>query len=1724
MKKILLITLALAGLASVGLAKIDTTGMVAFYPFIGNANDLSGHGNNGIESGATLTIDRFGSINNAYIFDGINDYIFVPDSQSLDLTTAATISIWVRPDTCPQLEDCAPLIGKGAPNADNYTISISGTPTDKLRFLFWQGGTLYTAIVNSWLTPAKVGKWLNIVSVYDGSTGVVKLFEDSLKIFESSGFPVSLDTSNTGLDIGSRSSTPGAYDYNFKGAIDDIRIFNRALSDSEVVSLYIYEKDPYIPLLITPTPDQLFAINTPTFLWRSIISANSYHLQISPFSNFASLTVDTIISDTTITSNALVNNWYYWRVKAYSATDSSDWSEVRSFSVATTTVGIPSLTFPPADTVTNDSFPDFDWADVAGATQYQLQAGRGNSWLYASNTGSGIRVVNISDIDHTEYLHNASLYSCTRLLVRDTLMLAVSSGGIYITSVADPYTVRHLSSYGRPSYDAALRDTLMFVASQSQGLRVVNLANPSAPAEVAACDSTAYVRAVELYGGRAYMLSGGYLKVVDISNPAAPAVLGTLPLTNAVDLAVSGNYVYAASQSTGLQVVDVSNPAAPVLQGSCYTAGNFQRLKVKGEYAYVAAVTGGLRVINLANPANPVEFGSYLDEVDAEDVVLTGPYACISGSNGNAKLLDVTNPYLPALAADVQGNTWNCDAIAVNDSFAAIRMDTVLAASACPADTFMGEGRHYWRARAGAGTWGDWSGARRFTLDTQKPSETWNSSPYHGQLINSAHTALDWNDIGDAYRYQVRLCRDSAFLALELDTMVSVGGCTLLTALGDGRHWWQVRAMDLSGNWAAWSDSTRFRLDSQAPGAPAGITANGGNPSPWTKTNSFSVSFTPAFDSTGAYRFYYKKGAEPSSDYDTTGYGWDAAPPIDNITALGSGVTPFYVWAQDTAGNLDHRNHATVSLRYDSIPPEGAAARANEFSRTTMFTVGWNAGSDQGGSGLNNRYWIKIKVNGGGWIDLNTNYTGTSYVHSGVQGSKYYFEVAALDSAGNSEAFVGAPECSTLVDNTITSPILVSPYNGEVRDSSATAFLWQRATAQAGSRLQCSYRSDFATLVKDTLLAADSLANLTLADSLYYWRVRGQNSVTDTGSWSPSRTLRIDTQSPAAPALALPSADSLLNDNTPQFSWGAVAGASNYHLVISPDSLFAAYTVDEVIDTTAYTIQVTLPDSSYYWRARAGDAAGNWSSYSARRKFTVDTKAPLVPALLSPGDNSTVTTNLPAFTWNKSSQAVQYRLQAAVNTSFSPAEMDTLCSDTSVAPLWGINDGTHYWRVRCRDQAGNWSAYSAYRTFNIDGLLQVALITPDTGSLWAPSQSVWIQFSKAIYTGSGYIDTTKFKIRGKHSAIVKAANLYWEPATSTLRVTPDTAFAANDTISVFISGTLRDYQNLATSTLDGNNDGFDAGDTADSYRMTFRTSLIGDYNADGLMNGPDLALFAWGWYNYSRYFEAGPFFGTWPHQKVYAGSATKLDFEDLMGLVYSWNRSGAAKYAPAKAGDPGPLILETSPDGGGEMLVKVKPGIAFSALDASITFDPAAGAGKVAASELWNSEGNPQLFLTRQTPGLTEISAAVWPGGYSSTGELFRFSLSETKGQAPVSLSYRLYDKSGEVLAEGSLSAALTVMPGLPAVFSFSPARPNPAGQATVISYQLPSEVDVRLDVYNIAGQVVATLAEGKKPAGYHAQTWDLKDSGGRRVANGVYLFRLKAGQNRGTGKMIVIR
>jgi len=205
----------------------DDPSLIASYPFTGNANDSSGYDNNGSVINAILTTDRFGAENSAYEFNGSSSYITVPNSLSLQSPdTELTQNAWMYAYSWSSGNDWAPLLMKSnsGDNAFQYRLSV--------------GFTSINTAINNWgnafLThdTLEFNRWYMITSVLKGDS--VKHYVNGK--FAGSGTlagPIMSDTKP--LEIGR--DLPGATEY-FHGKIDDIRIYNRAITPFEVESLY----------------------------------------------------------------------------------------------------------------------------------------------------------------------------------------------------------------------------------------------------------------------------------------------------------------------------------------------------------------------------------------------------------------------------------------------------------------------------------------------------------------------------------------------------------------------------------------------------------------------------------------------------------------------------------------------------------------------------------------------------------------------------------------------------------------------------------------------------------------------------------------------------------------------------------------------------------------------------------------------------------------------------------------------------------------------------------------------------------------------------------------------------------------------------------------------------------------------------------------------------------------------------------------------------------------------------------------------------------------------------------------------------------------------------------------------------------------------------------------------------------------------------------------------
>lgn len=203
---------------------IPTQGLVAYYPFNGNANDESGNGHQGVAYGATLTTDRFGNQNRAYHFNGTSDSIALSNTSSLNFSSGGfTLSAWAN--FSGNLTDGL-IVAKhvvGTSNNNGLFISVWHN-----QFAFYLKEPRLT-------TPLTYSDnaWHHLVGVYDGTAQYIYV-DGFLKASLGESGPISNVVS---MKIGSGSGplSPLAL---FRGMIDDVRIYSRALSQSEIQQLY----------------------------------------------------------------------------------------------------------------------------------------------------------------------------------------------------------------------------------------------------------------------------------------------------------------------------------------------------------------------------------------------------------------------------------------------------------------------------------------------------------------------------------------------------------------------------------------------------------------------------------------------------------------------------------------------------------------------------------------------------------------------------------------------------------------------------------------------------------------------------------------------------------------------------------------------------------------------------------------------------------------------------------------------------------------------------------------------------------------------------------------------------------------------------------------------------------------------------------------------------------------------------------------------------------------------------------------------------------------------------------------------------------------------------------------------------------------------------------------------------------------------------------------------
>jgi hypothetical protein len=304
-KNLLMTAIAIIGLATITSAQVPsyvpTTGLAGYWPFNGNANDESGNGNNGTVNGAALTTDRNGNTNSAYSFDGINDFI-IANSNPLYVSDTLTISIWINTNITP------PIIS-------NYTIfELGGTGGSDVRWgCIAEPDNAVMAIGrgcggagNAPISTSYNGGWSNFIFVVSGLNQ--SIYYNSNLIGNSTNSQItSLSCSIANLYFG---VSQWSSSYYFNGKLDDIGIWNRALSPQEITDLY---NGCQLSVNIQPTNQTININNNSQFVVSSTDPSATYQWQtdlgvgfqnLNSVGQYSGTTNDTLtIANTTMSNN-----------------------------------------------------------------------------------------------------------------------------------------------------------------------------------------------------------------------------------------------------------------------------------------------------------------------------------------------------------------------------------------------------------------------------------------------------------------------------------------------------------------------------------------------------------------------------------------------------------------------------------------------------------------------------------------------------------------------------------------------------------------------------------------------------------------------------------------------------------------------------------------------------------------------------------------------------------------------------------------------------------------------------------------------------------------------------------------------------------------------------------------------------------------------------------------------------------------------------------------------------------------------------------------------------------------------------------------------------------------------------------------------------------------------------------------------------------------------------
>jgi len=948
------------------------------------------------------------------------------------------------------------------------------------------------------------------------------------------------------------------------------------------------------------------------------------------------------------------------------------------------------------------------------------------------------------------------------------------------------------------------------------------------------------------------------------------------------------------------------------------------------------------------------------------------------------------------------------------------------------------------------------------------------------------------------------------------------------------------------------------------------------------QNNSIVTDATPTFiwsataSSQGNYTLQYSCDSSFVQGTITISGLTDTTYTVPDTFAL---IDSIYFWRAEAISRLNVHSGYRQAFRFTvdanaPVPPILLSPLNNSITTDSTPSFIWSKTAGDSG-----RYLIQFATDSlfdslkGAALTFDTIYTvPNSYP---LPDTVYYWRIRAIDRAHNFSGWSLAWRFE--IDTRIpVAPVLVEPIQGVWQNDTNVVFQWTTVTLGKEVKPQITQISteEFSATTNEhewTQISIDEPSEVTspvryilqvdtnrnfisplrvdstsasydtfnLSERKYFWRVRAYDLAGNQGIFSGQDSFGVDITSPSIVSLISPSNNNYLNDSTINLIWyqasDNLSGIQHYIVQYAFDSIFTQGLVDTISNDTTFTM--TLADSTYYWRTRAIDRAGNEGNWSSVFSFEIDTRIPNAPVLTSPINGIWLTNTSVIFNWSQVTfekeknkpqitqistdnivgqdnrnlkvaatsdplsiesdffTPVRYILQADTNTNFTTPIVNTT---SFVYDTLTLNQARYYWRVRAYDLAGNQGIFSGCDSFGVDNT------APSIPNLVSPANGLITNNPNVTFIWNRSTDNLSGVLR---YTIEYASDSGFSNPTDTI--------VTDTTITLILTDTTY-YWRVKSQDKVSNQSGW-------SISQSFEVDT-------GIPNAPVLI---------------SPINGIWVNN---------------INVIFNWSPVTIDAKSPVRY----IIQVDTSTNFTSSLIDTT------SYLCDTLTLVNARYNWRVRAYDLSGNQGafsNRDSFGADNTaPGIPNLISPV--NNTTLTDSFVRFYWNHSTDNVSGVRNYLINIANNSnfnnafdtTLSDTTILRRLTDTTyywkvkaidiannqsdwsnvwnfriqttgieeiesvQIPLTFSLFHNKPNPFSRLTEIRYGIPYTNKINISIFSPTGEEIIRLVNNTHNPGWYSVRWNGKDSKGKICPNGIYFYRLVTSEYQATRKMLMLR